>query len=121
MIPHPWHALILALAMIRLMRLAGWDDFPLAIKSRDWLTGAEEYRVGSTNAMLGQSAEQPTVEIRHKHPTLAHFLGCAFCLGFWIDLVVYGAWLAEPKWTVIVCVPFAFSTVTGLVNKNLDP
>lgn len=121
MIPHPLPLLVLALAGYRLMRLAGWDTFPLAVKTRDWLTGAQEFRSGTTNAMLGQTADQPEIEIRHKRPALAHFIACPFCLGFWLNLAVYLAWIFEPRWTLYAAAPLALSAFTGLVSRNLDP
>jgi hypothetical protein len=37
--PSVFVALIIGLSAYRLTRLAGWDDFPLALKIRDWIIG----------------------------------------------------------------------------------
>lgn len=121
MLPSPWPALVLALAAIRLMRLAGWDDFPLAIRARGWITGQQVKIVGNTNAVLGQTRQQPVEEVTWRRPNIHHLIVCPFCLGWWISLATYGAWLAEPRWTLYGAAPFALSSVVGLVSKNLDP
>lgn len=112
MIPHPWVAVVLVLGALRLQRLAGWDDFPLAIRFRAWLTGAHEYYNTTEN--------RDGAILRHRRPTVAHFLGCAFCLGFWISLATYLAWVFEPRLTLYAAAPLALSSAVGLTAKNLD-
>lgn len=38
-LPHPWPALVVALAAYRLTRLGGWDDFPPIYRIRAWIIG----------------------------------------------------------------------------------
>lgn len=112
MIPSWSSAIWLALGVCRLVRLIGWDDLPPIVKLRARVTGEVVYR----------SSVEATGDIyRFDRPVLAHFLGCAYCQGFWVSLAAYACWLAEPRWTVAVCVPLALSTLVGTWAKNADP
>ncbi len=102
MIPSGLELLVLVLAAYRITRLVGWDDFPLAARARAWATGE-----GSDGTF--------------ERPVLEHFLTCPFCIGFWISLAVYGAWLSAPTPTLYAMTPFAISASVGLIAKNLDP
>lgn len=97
---------MLILGAYRLTRLAGWDEFPLAVRVRDWITGKRGVEGG--------------VEY-HKRPLLEHLLGCPFCIGFWISSAVYVAWLSAPRPTLYAVTPLAISGAVGLIAKNLDP
>lgn len=111
-IPSPWQFALLALGAFRLVRLVGWDDLPPIARVRARLVGEHRY----TNSTA--SNEQI---VRYKHPTLAHFLHCPWCQGFWICLAVYAVWLAAPKWTIVALVAFALSSTVGVIARNLDP
>ena len=117
MIPHPWPAVVLALAAYRLVRLIGWDDLPPIARTRAWLTG-EEWNA-STN--VGWSLNVPDAAVTYRRPVLAHFLHCAFCQGFWVSAGVYAAWLVWPHAMMYGCYPLATSGAVGLIAKNLDP
>lgn len=141
--------LVLVLAAYRLTRLAGWDDFPLAAKIRAWVIGERWVPrepslldVGGyivplnyppiLSAQTGDEADapslpgkQPSSEVEnvrpaYDRPTLAHLIHCPFCVGFWISLATWVAWLA---WHPVLygLAPFAISGAVGLVAKNLDP
>lgn len=107
MIPGGLALVVLILGAYRLTRLIGWDDFPLAVRMRRLATGDE------WDDML----ELP----RYRRPTLAHLIGCPFCLGFWVSAATYVAWLELPTATFYVLMPFAISGAVGLIAKNLDP
>lgn len=111
MIPSPMEFLVLTLGAFRICRLAGWDNFPLAARARAWATGQSHYY---------NSTEGGDV-YRYRRPTLEHFLGCPWCVGFWISVAAYVAWVLEPRWTIYALVPWAISAVVGLVARNLDP
>jgi len=51
---------------------------------------------------------------------LAEFLTCPWCLGFWISLVWWAAWLQWPTETVYVSVPLAISTLVVAAATLLD-
>lgn len=121
MIPHPWPALVLALAAYRAVRLLGWDDFPPIARVRAWVVGEGAVSRGSHNAQLNLTAEKPEITVSYRRPLLDHFIHCPFCVGAWLSLIVYLAWLAEPRWTLYGAAPFALSGAVGLIAKNLDP
>lgn len=138
-VPDWWQFTLLALAAYRLLRLASWDEFPLAVKIRAWVIGehwvaiedvpAGIEKVEGTGrvdaAELGLPGKQPTSEVAevrpaYDRPTLAHLVHCPFCAGWWISLAVYGAWVGGQNWTLAAMTPWAISGVVGLVAKNLD-
>lgn len=121
MIPHPWPALVLALGTYRVVRLIGWDDLPPVLRLRRWITGEQSQVSASTNTSLGLTNELPQVVYWWKRPTLAHFLGCAYCQGFWVGLAVYGAWIVWPRPSLYALAPFALNGIVGIVARNLDP
>ncbi len=92
------------LAAYRLTRLVGEDQLPPLPKLRERLTrpvmGEDDWEFG--------------------RPTLAYFLSCPFCLGFWVGLAVYIAWLSASTPTLYAMTPFAISGAVGLIAKNLD-
>jgi hypothetical protein len=110
-VPTGWALVLLALGAYRLTRLVGWDDFPLAVRARDWAVGPDwEYPEDSDG--------EPDPVFRR--PKLAHFLVCPFCVGFWISLACYLGYLLAGRYALAVLAPFAISAVVGLVSKNLD-
>lgn len=112
MIPSPWVGVVLALAVYRVARLVGWDDFPLALLYRRRLTG-ERVRYNHT--------ESRDPILSYDRPTLQHFLTCPFCVGFWLSLVAYLGWRFFPTETLYVAAPLALSAAVGLIARNLDP
>lgn len=120
MIPHPWVAVVLVLGVYRLMRLVGWDDFPPIAKLRDRIVGMTEERRGTGNAQMGVTDEKVQIVRRYRRPVLKHFIGCGFCVGFWIGVVVYVWWLFLPVACLYALAPFALNGAVGLISKNLD-
>lgn len=112
-LPSALVAVVLVLGAFRLTRLIGWDDLPPIEKLRAKLTGAYVYQ--------DSTVSRDAVIIRYARPTLAHFIGCAYCLGFWICLLVYGLWLAYPHQMLYAAAPFALSGAVGIVARMLDP
>lgn len=51
---------------------------------------------------------------------LAEFITCRYCLGFWISVGFWVAWLVFPAETIFVSVPLAVSTLVVFVAKLLD-
>jgi hypothetical protein len=138
-VPSPWPAALLALAALRWTRLIGWDEWPPAAKLRArvigerWTTadvpaGAEKAEgTGRVDAAeLGLPGKQPSSEVSdvrpaYDRPTLAHLIHCPFCLGWWVSLAWYAAWLLAPRPTLYAAVPFAISMAVGILARNLDP
>lgn len=144
MIPSPWVTIILTLGAYRLLRLIGWDDFPPVLKVRSWLIGehwvplqddptfsmyATQNTVDAARAEArGEPSlpgKQPDSEADHvrpayRRPLLAHFIHCPFCVGFWISVAVYVAWLEFPTETLYALFAFALSGAIGLISKNWD-
>lgn len=121
MIPSAWVSVVLALAAFRLSRLVGWDDLPPIARARAWVVGEKVTHTGSGNAHMGLTADRAGEDVEYRRPTLSHFLHCAFCAGFWICVLEYGAWLWEPRWTLYALFPFALNGASGLIAKDLDP
>lgn len=121
MIPSPWIAVVLTLGAYRVTRLIGWDDLPPVVKARRWVTGAVMTRTGSSNALKGLTSEEPDEDITFRRPTLAHFIQCPFCQGFWTSVVVYVWWMLEPTSCLYTMAAFALAGAVGLISKNLDP
>lgn len=121
MIPSPWVGVVLALAAYRVARIVGWDDLPPLVRLRAWVTGETWQSRATSNSAMGLTAERPEVVAVYRRPTVAHWIGCPFCQGFWVAVAVYLAWVFEPRWTLYVLAPFALSAAVGLIAKNLDP
>lgn len=102
-IPSPWAFALLTLAAFRTWRLLAIDTFPLVEKLRNRVI------------WKGPIGDQ---RIRF---SLAEFLKCPYCLGAWVTLGWWGAWLAWPQGTVVAAVPFALSAAIGTWATRLDP
>jgi hypothetical protein len=112
MTPAPWAAAILALGVFRVVRLIGWDVFPVVARVRAWAVGETiRYNVAENrdNAIYA-----------YRRPTLNYFINCPFCMGFWLSLAIYGLWRWQPDYTVAALFPLALSAAVGLIGKNLD-
>lgn len=96
--PNWWQTLLLALAAFRLWRLIAFDVVTERLRRR-MITRQRLF------ADPGNAAE---------------FVQCPWCLGFWIALAWWAAWLAWPHGTLIAAAPFAISAAVGLVVR-LDP
>lgn len=131
MIPSPWEFALLALAAYRLTRLGGWDDFPPIAAVREWILREEwvgtplfsmEEEIERSVSLPGKTPESLAENVRpaYGRPLLAHLVHCPFCLGWWVSLAVYLAWVALPTAALAIAAPFAISGVVGLVAKNLD-
>jgi Protein of unknown function (DUF1360) len=120
-IPSPWVAAVLALAVFRTVRLAGWDTFPPLVAFRGWLTGREGVAVGSQNDLMGLTGTPAASGHRYRRPALAELLGCAYCSGLWLSGIAYCCWLLEPVWTLYAAAPLALSAAAGTAARWLDP
>lgn len=120
MIPSLMEALILALGTYRIARLIGWDDFPPVARVRAWVVGEVISSAGSINDRMRVTGNVPDVTVVYRRPVLEHFIGCPFCQGFWLSVVVYAGWLLSAHVALLVLAPWALSGAVGLIAKNLD-
>jgi len=100
MMPTPYEFLILSLAGYRWWRLIASDD--ATYRLRAWLVRWDE-NVGVP-----------------RRPTMAAWLYCPWCSGFWWTLGWFGAWWLWDGVLVIAAV-FAASAVVGLIRSAIDP
>jgi len=107
--PSWWEFALLSLAVFRIYRLIAEDtilDRPrnrLLRLSAGW-RDVKDY--------------EPPPEYRAKWAT---FFTCPWCLGFWLSVLAWLAWLLFPTETIWLTVPWAISAVVALIAKNLDP
>lgn len=116
----PWHGLLLALAIYRLLRFLAWDTFPPVAHLRAWVLGEQIVTTGSPSAMMGITADAPEQHYRYRRPLLAEMVHCPFCFGLWLSIGAYLAWLKWPEPMMYAAMPLALSAVVGLVSKNWD-
>jgi len=112
-VPGGWETLLLALAAYRVTRLIGWDT--LTERLRNWLMVRKV--VASVEGREGESRRVVVM----RSPLLSKLINCPWCLGWWISLAWWAAWIAWPAGTLVAATPFAIAAIVGLVSKNLDP
>lgn len=93
-IPSWWEAVLLTLAVYRVWRLLAADTI---------LDGPRDRLVKAAD-----DAYREELDI---------FLHCPWCLGFWVSVVGWVAWLVFPTETIWVSVPLAISCVIGFMAK----
>lgn len=88
-----------------------------------WLAGKGEPCEPDPPELPGKQPSSLVENVRpaYDRPTLAHLVHCPFCLGWWISLATWLAWLAGGDWTLLALTPWAISGAVGVVAKNLDP
>lgn len=118
--PDAWAFLLLAAAIFRTYRLVAADT--ITARWREYLTGYMD--TGHESKRMTPPWRRPNPD--HTRATLGQhkgfrtFLACRWCSGWWISVAWWVAWLAFPAATLLIAVPFALSTVSALVSKNLD-
>lgn len=58
--------------------------------------------------------------VGHARYYISKMIRCPWCLGWWLGVLVWIAYQAAPRGTLIVMSLFAVSAIPGLVTKNLD-
>lgn len=107
--PGWWQFLLLSLAVFRVYRLIAEDT--ILDRPRRWLLRLGDWQDGD-------GEDNIPAEYRDKWGL---FITCPWCLGFWLSVVTWVAWLLFPTETVWLAVPWALSAAVALINKNLDP
>lgn len=117
MIPGPYELLLLAVGGFRLVRLVGWDT--ITEPARRWLTGYDDEGAPTLSDDDYRENGDP---VHHSvaRVYVSTLVRCPWCIGFWIALALYGAWLLAPAAVVAVMVPLTLSAAFGLIAKNLD-
>ena len=106
-VPSPWVAILLALAVFRIYRLIAEDTI---------LDGPRRKILRLGNEWMKEGDKVPETFRAH----WSAFITCPWCLGFWLSLLAWVAWLIFPTETVFLAVPWALSAAVALVAKNLD-
>lgn len=112
-VPGGWETVLLALAAFRLTRFIGWDSLTEGLRDRYMVTtvvAKAEDRSGNERRLVVKRAGM-----------IAKMIECPWCIGWWMALAWWGAWLAWPEATLIAATPWALSALVGLLAKNLDP
>jgi hypothetical protein len=102
-IPDWYEIILLSLAAWRIFQLIAFDS--ILDQPRRYVT-----RLGKKWEKEGDALPK---EYREKW---ALFLQCPYCLGFWIGLVWWGAWLIWPYETLVAAVPFVISA--GVIGAD---
>lgn len=132
--PAPYALVLLVLAAWRVYRLVAVDEITARI--RGWATlpdddyeawsdvirdaefdGADPWQPDGFD-LDGTHYPRPWFSSRRYH--VAKFARCPWCMGWWISVVVWVAWLAAGDVTLYLATPFALSAGVGLVQRNLD-
>jgi hypothetical protein len=106
-IPNWYEIILLSLAAWRIFQLIAFDS--ILDQPRRYVT-----RLGKKWEKEGDALPK---EYREKW---ALFLQCPYCLGFWIGLIWWGAWLIWPYETLVAAVPFVISAIVIGADKILS-
>lgn len=104
-VPDWWQLTLLALAAWRTFRLIAADD--IFDRPRRYLLRLGDWEEGDDLAELPDNYRD----------NLAAFISCPYCLGFWIAVTWWAAWLPWPHATTLVAAPLAISTLVIGVSK----
>lgn len=106
--PEPWVFALLVLGAMRITRLVGWDTLTAGLRERatGWTDDGHRLDVTHPSRARGQA--------------IRAFVSCPWCLGFWISVLVWLAWLEWPRATLVAMTPFAINAVVGVIVKKLD-
>lgn len=120
-VPDAWAFVLLALAAYRLYRLGAKDTITEPLRAAATYPDDQAVALGDDPAdrleVVGRDAKQP----KAWRVYLATLIRCPWCAGFYVSVVVWVAWLLEPRWALWAATPWAISAVVGLVKKTLDP
>jgi hypothetical protein len=107
LIPDWYEIVLLSLAAWRVFQLIALDD--LLDRPRRYVT-----RLGSKWEKEGDPVPSGY------RLTLADFITCPYCAGFWIALAWWGAWLVWPYETLVFAVPWVLSAGVIAASKVLS-
>jgi hypothetical protein len=125
--PDPWHFALLAAAAWRTTRLGYLDD--LTIEPRRWVTGVGDAQHHEIAAFVDEVTEaggdpwsesDPPLPIGPRRFYLSRMIHCPHCLGAWVSLAWFAAWLVWPRFVVLAAVPWAIMAVVSIVATRQD-
>ncbi len=102
-VPDWWTTALLALACFRVYRLLAED------------TVLDKPRARALRLSSAWNPGQPIPPGYRER--VGEFMQCPWCLGFWLALAWWISWQIWPHGTTVVAVPFAISTVVGIMAK----
>lgn len=105
-VPHALELVILALAAWRTYRLLAFDVILQPLRER-LIRRAED----DGYVYVGEGEYRPTLD---------KFVHCPYCLGFWLCVAWWVAYLVWPHGAVWLAVPWALSGVLALIEVNHD-
>ncbi len=112
-VPGGWAFLLLAMAAFRVTRLIGWDEITEPLRQR--------VLTKRTGGVMDSVRPRKVKFLRERSAWLTKMMQCPWCLGWWVSLVWWGAWIVWPTGTLIAATPWALAALVGLGAKNLDP
>ena len=117
-----WPLLILALGIYSLTRLISIDS--IIDRQRDWFYlrfphEGQTIKIGTE--FPGRDRCTFIVTGDHLYVTVGHKLGelvrCPWCMGFWVSLALFGAFVFWPVATTFVLVPFGLRVIPGMIES----
>lgn len=120
-----WPLLIVALGIYSITRLISIDS--IIDRQRDWFylrfpREGQTIKIGSPFPGRGRcqfivTGDQYYVTVGHK---LGELVSCPWCMGFWVSLAVFGAFILWPVGTTFFLVPMGLRVIPGMIEAILD-
>lgn len=116
-----WSLLIVALGVYSITRLITIDS--IADRPREWIF--DRFPPANRTMKKRPNPDRCTFIVTgdHYYVTEGHWLGellsCPWCSGFWVSLVVFGAFIAWPVATTFLLVPLALRVIPGMIESAI--
>jgi len=110
---------IYALCIHRLTRLGNRDTITEPI--RDWLKNKSfGWNVEYDNVTHNEISRTPAPKPHSIWSSLFTLAECPWCLSIWISAIIVTIAYFNGSWFQYVCVPFAFSSITGILSTTTE-
>lgn len=114
-----WPLLILALGIYSITRLISIDS--IIDRQREWFYNQFPHEGFTTKKRPNEKRSTFIVTGDHYYVTVGHKLGemvhCPWCLGFWVSLGLFAAFVAWPVTTTFLLVPLALRVIPGMIES----
>ena len=114
-----WPLLILALGTYSITRLISIDS--IIDRQREWFYNQFPHEGFTTKKRPNDKRCTFIVTGDHYYVTIGHKLGemvhCPWCLGFWVSLGLFAAFVAWPVTTTFLLVPLALRVIPGMIES----